>query len=793
MDQRKLFSACCTKLGAAGTLSAALWILIALSGIFFGVYAAFRTRLEDPEPTALVYYQDSTYLSEGVLEYDTLGYWEVGARGIERIRTCILQIEDTRFYHHPGVDPRGIVRAAIHNLSGGPIQGGSTIAMQVARLQDSGDRNILNKAIEMLTALFLVNTYGRDAVLRQYMRIAPTGPQFHGFAYAARRFFRKPLEDLSWAEAALLASVPKSPGEMDLFSFDGFQNAQQRAGVILDLLRQEDRITAAEYNAASEQLADMAAPVRQERSMSAFHFTRRLFDQDGLNRGRQTVVRSSLDYTLQHAAALEISEALETFRDFGAGNAAALLADRETGRILAYVGSEDYYDTQFSGAINYAALPRSSGSILKPFIFALGLETGIYTPASIIADLPLQIRNQSGDIIIENYDDRFFGPMLYRRALANSRNTPAVRVLQGIGTVRCYDHLSRLGLCPPTRGPEYYGTGLVLGGVYLTLEDLVRAYGVLANQGRDFALQWRADSQHVPEGRVYTQNTARQISLFLSDPSARLPSFSRLSALEFDYPVAVKTGTSQGYRDAWAIGYSEDYIAGVWIGHPEHSPMNSIAGIHAAGILHRILNRAYSEDNTFSTGPDFPVPENSVPAEICSLSGKLAGRDCPSTVMEYFSSDTVPTEQCNVHLRFAVDSRFGTQADGATPPELVELQVFTVLPPEYAVWAEHNDYGAPPRYFHQDSQAQVEVTSPLDGSAFILDPGLPAEYQSIPLHASVYPVVDEIHWFVNGEFYQASEYPYEIRLPLSPGQHSIQARFPNASVFSQEVTISVSG
>ncbi|MCP5054525.1 MAG: glycosyl transferase, partial [bacterium] len=272
------------------------------------------------------------------------------------------------------------------------------------------------KFCETITARLLVSKYGRDEILRHYLRLVPQGNRIHGTAYAARRYFRKPLQDLGWAEAAILASLPKSPGRMNLFSSKGFIRARKRAEIVLTLLRQEKKINTEEYRASLRHLRKLVPPVRETRPFHSFHAIANIeksLKQKGMDTFNRPI-RTSLDLELQDYLSKVSMEAMRQFRPLGAGNISMIVIEKGTGKVRGYLGSDYYYDDQYAGAIDYARTPRSSGSTLKPFIYALGLAEGAYRPSSVLADLPFFIADPSGQYIVANYDNQFLGPMLYR-------------------------------------------------------------------------------------------------------------------------------------------------------------------------------------------------------------------------------------------------------------------------------------------------------------------------------------------------------------------------------------------
>ena len=782
--------------------------LIIVSGLLITAFALLLLHevhdtsiLVSPPATPIFTDRYGAFLAEGTADEDApLGFWDPPEASPKRIVACLLAVEDKRYYEHFGVDFRSLLRALVNNLSGGPRQGASTIAMQVARLQRPGKRTLWRKACEMGTAVWLNRKFGHENVLRHYLKIVPQGNRIHGVAYAARRYFQKPLADLSWAEAAVLASLPRAPGRMNLYQFEGRRKAFERAKLILNLLHKSGTLDAANLAISQRQLKSLKIPVKESRPYHSYHAILRL--QEAVNGAAVYTkpVATTLDLPLQEVVNGIAGEAMEHLRQRGAGNLAVIVAERETGAIRSYLGSDFYADTDFSGAINYATTPRSAGSTLKPFIYALGMETGAFSPASILGDLPFNLSHSTGQYSVANYDERHLGPMLYRKALANSRNVPAVHVLKTVGLAKTYDLLRQLGLAKDDKSASVYGLGLAIGGLYVTLEDLVAAYGVLGGDGKAFRLRWFETADEEAPSQLIPEDVARQITLFLSDPLARLPTFARMGPLEYPFPVAVKTGTSQGFRDAWAVAYSSKYIVGTWIGHPDHDRMKQVSGLDAAQLVKGILLFLHPKERRGVNEKPFPPPqlrqdsEDSVDyqlVKLCPLSGELTTEACSEVVPEHFPLGTEARTACRVHQSFAVDRRTGTLAGPMTPPERVEIRSYVVLPPQFAAWGAIHGYGPPPSPSSESPYAGIAIEEPIDGSVFRFHPDTPQQLQSIALRANVTPAVPEIIWYVDGEPFQKVAYPYTTRWQLRAGSHALQARFPHADIQSGIITITV--
>ena len=785
----------------------------ALLGAGIVVAAARRARFTAPEPTLLLQDRHGRFLGAvGAGKDGDYGYWPV-EKLPPRVVAATLALEDRRFWKHPGVDPVAVMRAVKQNVrSGRRLSGASTIAMQLARLQRPESRSYLHKAVEAVTGLFLVARYGREAVLMQYLRVVPYGNGIRGISYAARRYLDKPVEDLSWAEIAFLSALPQAPSRMNPFEPRGRQAAVARARRILRSLRKSNIVSREEYDLAMAQIRELRIPDPGERPEAALHAILRLkaLVTEPARRAAlasRPIVVTTLDLDLQRDAARAVAYAVEHWKDSGAAASAAILIERETGKVRAWVGSPGYF--RKAGAIDYTRVPRSPGSTLKPFLYAQALERGDITPATILDDLE---RGAGG---ITNADDLFLGPLLPRVALANSRNVPAADLLNRIGLDEGAAFLRDLGLHDGAVPASRFGLGLAIGGMPVTLERLVRAYTALAGDGRVRELVWLEEEQTAAPRRVLSEETARLITLFLADPMARLPSFVRMGATEYPFAVAVKTGTSSNYRDAWTVAWSGRWLLGVWVGHPDVRPMNRLTGYRSAAMLARdILARLHAGQMQGLEDLSFPPPRGYRPERICALSGRLATAACDRVFLEWFRPGSDPHESCAVHVRLAVDRRTGQPASRRTPREQVEVRTLAALEPKYAAWAQaaglprvssegralfaasESPYPAarqrrPSAALATAASGTLKITSPPNGLRLLRDPETPASLATLALAAVANPPARQVLWFVDGRPFSLADYPYSARWTLTPGDHTFQARLPYSDVASPPVRVTV--
>jgi penicillin-binding protein 1C len=784
----------------------------------------------------------------GVDEEEGLGYWPIPTLP-PRVVVATLALEDRRFGSHPGVDPLAVARAVLQNLrTRGRVSGASTVAMQVARMQSPGARGYLRKVTEAVTAVFLTERYGSREVLRHYLRIVPYGNRIHGIAYAARSYFDKPVEDLSWAEIAFLSALPQAPARMNPFSPAGRDRAVRRGKRVLAELAGRRVLSPAEVALAGGQLAALRIPYRERRPPEALHallHLRTLLAEDGSRAAPETsaapatavrpILRTTLDLDLQRDAAAMTWRALREWRGRGAGNASLIVLDLSRHEVLAWVGSAAYFDAEDHGAIDYARVRRSAGSTLKPFLYGLALERGVIGPATLMDDLE---RGPGG---VANADDAFMGPLLPRVALANSRNVPAVLLLGRLGLDQGFGLFRELGLTDGTVPARHYGLGMAIGGLPVTLEELARAYLTLAGDGRLPArLRWLRDQPEPAPRRVFAEDTARQVTLFLADPQARLPSFPRMGATEYRFPVAVKTGTSTNYHDAWAVAYSTRYLAAAWVGHPGFRAMNQLSGyLSAADLVRRVLLRLHGEQGDGLEDLSFPPPRGYQPVRVCALSGHRATAACDRVFLEWFRPGEEPADDCEAHQQRAVDRRDGLLATAATPMAAIEVRTFVELPPRYAAWQAAAGLPRPPaaasrltlpavahwgsagaaraagtgpaaepvgtgpaaepaaswppggRIAPGGGATRLRITSPENGARLLRDPETPAALNTLALRAVVDPPVNEVVWYVDGLPVATAAYPYAARWRLQPGEHTFQVRLGSGGGASRPVQVTV--
>jgi penicillin-binding protein 1C len=775
----------------------------ALPLLFFGIAALhglIDSRLRRHEPSLFLLDRKGDFIAAVENGRGEFGYWAMPESLPATMVAATLAAEDRRFQYHFGVDIRAIGRAFIDNyFRQRGYSGASTIAMQVARLQRGGGSGWYKKVHDAVCGTTLTLVYGRERVLRHYLTIAPYGNRMAGAACAARRYFHKPVQDLSFAEAALLAAIPKAPSRMNLYADRGFSRTARRARLIINRAALYGWMSEQDRREAQAELATFRMPQKEFREESCFHFIRACPRRLAPAPSTHSEIRTTLDLDIQDTVLLKLKHAYPWLVEKDASNAAGMVVDARTGEVLAYVGSIDYYD-RAGGAIDCADLPRSTGSLLKPFIYALGMEWLGYTPATVLTDVGFDFGAGPQSFIPENCDRKFLGPVLYKCALANSRNIPAVQVLKALGVERMYTTCAALGLTRDDGKAEYYGLGLSIGGLYCTMQELCAAYLTLANNGKKSGLVWEINSpQNDGTARqVITPEVALQIRKFLSDPVARLPTFPRGGNLEYPFAVAIKTGTSEGFRDSWCIAWSDRYLVAVWAGNTDFSSTREMSGFGgAAPIVKSIMLSLHPDRKGGLEDIEFPPPPGYVPISLCRLSGKRADRSTPYVTTDYFKPGTEPLEVSTVQQIIPIDPANGLRIIPA-PNVRVEYRRFIVVAPEFTDWAVAQGLEVPPdRYSPACGGApiidkyDIAVTNPRDQSRIFTDPEMPEGKSTLHIGCRVVPRPASVLWFVNGEEAGAAPFPFKLRWPLKKGSYTFQAAVPHTPFKSAPVSVEV--
>ena len=711
----------------------------------------------------------------------TRGAWITQNALPPNLVAATIAAEDRRFFRHYGIDPVAIARAASRNLRAGYIvEGGSTISQQAAKLllmrRSSGrdTRGVSAKIREAVVALRLEHRLSKREILALYLSLAPYGNQIHGAERASRAYFGCPASLLTPAQAAFIAGLPQRPSRFNPFRNTRPAIARQKR--VLDRMAELGLLPPGIVNEAR---AEQLVLKRDESTFAAPHFVEMILSKYG--DASQSRIETTLDLDLQRDVQGIIRSQRAHLEDHRAHNVAVVVLDNASGEWLAWEGSGNYEDAEHGGTINGPLALRQPGSALKPFTYALAFEEG-RSPATVLADVPSHFPTPAGGVVYSprNYDGRYRGPLLARRALAGSENVPAVVLASEIGVPKLVRFLRTAGITSFDRTSDYYGLGITLGNAEVRLSELTAAYAAFARGGMLMTPSVIRGGDRTLT-RLVSPRAAFWITDILSDPDAREFVFGRGGSLDFPFPVAAKTGTSEGYHDNWAIGYTREVTVGVWVGNFDRSPLTNSSGITGAGpVFHAVMLAAQQRVAGHLLDGDEPLatpPGDVARATICALSGMRANLWCPARINEW-----LPAGASELPCSWHHQSEDGT---------------VVIWPPVYRQWAQQQQPRQPqqPQQVSRvDGTARVEqvhqrkgalpmsnanrfaIANPPEGALYLIDPTLRRAYQTLALRASADREAGEIEWAVDGRAVGRAESDSPVSWPLAPGEHHISAR-----------------
>ena len=725
--------------------------VLALGGALIG-YAAMTAGL--PAPDELTN-RASTFQSTRILDRAGNLLMETfdpnaGRRTVvplDRISPYLVQAtistEDANFYQHPGVDPVALLRALYYALrEGDVVSGASTIPQQLVKLVFlSPEQTLSRKVKEAILSAEISRRYTKEQILAIYLNELYYGSFAYGVDAAAETYFHKSVTDLTLGEAALLAGLPQLPAYYDPYTHP--DRAKQRQAVVLGLMVENNYITPAEADAAwLEPLA--YAPL--EFNLESPHFTlyvqqqlEALFGPEALNQIGLDVT-TTLDPTLQANAERIVADNVARLAEHDVSNGALVALRPGTGEILALVGSADFDNVEIDGQVNMALAPRQPGSSIKPLVYLAAFEqpekpvAERWTPGTLIADMEENFPDGANPPYHPtNYDLREHGMVTVRTALANSYNVPAVRALQQVELPDFLSLAQRLGITTLTR-PDY-GLSLALGGGEVPLLEMTSAFGVIANGGKrvpPVAILKITDSQgnvicelnserpcQAPSPnagqQVISAVDAFLITDILSDNAARAPSFGVNSVLRLDRPAAVKTGTTNDFRDNLTLGFTPQLVAGVWIGNADFTEMRDISGVSGAGpIWNQFMTYALAGEPAL----EFTPPPGVRQFEVCADTGAQPSQACPERRTAWFADDRPPLPpERDLYQLVRLDRASGRLATEFTPREAIEEKVFKIYPEAWRAWAEQHGIPQPPSSPSDvfDFAPELYIRQPVEG------------------------------------------------------------------------------
>lgn len=698
------------------------------------------------------------------------GQWRFPPRHTapDKVKQCLIEFEDHHFYHHWGVNPLSVGRAIYQNLKEKRIvSGGSTLTMQTIRLARNESRTFGEKFIEMIWATRLEFRYSKEEILSLYASHAPFGGNVVGLDAAAWRYFGHPAEELSWAEAAMLAVLPNSPSMIHLSK--GRNALLLKRNRLLKRLHQKGILDDSTYELAiSEPLPGEPHPLPQTAPYLVSYFYKEKKDVSTV---------STVDKGIQ----IQIEEMAERWNnEFSRSdirNLAILVVDISTNQVVAYCGNVNFQKKQTGSQVDVIRAPRSTGSILKPFLYYAMLQEGELLPHTLLPDIPININGFTP----QNFSLQFEGAVPASEAIARSLNIPVVTMLQRHGVPKFYNFLKQIGLTTLKQSSSHYGLSLILGGAEATLWEVTTAY---ANMGRSLRNLPNQDLilSLSEEERTKTGNQTE-----IWEETAVWQTFDALKEVnrpeEIDWKVipsmqtiAWKTGTSYGFRDAWAVGVTPRYAVGVWVGNATGEGKPGLVGARTAGpVLFDVFNMLPSSHW-------FERPTGKlIDAEVCRQSGHLKGRFCEETDTLLILPAGLKTEACPYHhpVNLSADETQRIYENCANTEPTIRKSWFT-LPPvwEWYYKQHHPEYKTlppfkpgcgedalqPMQFIYPPMNARIALPKQLDGSKGQMTVELAHSHPNAI-----------IYWHLDNTYLTQTQDFHKLSLQPASGKHSLTA------------------
>lgn len=654
----------------------------------------------------------------------------------EFLQTTLLY-EDKYFYYHMGVNPVSLFRAALSSLFKKTSGGASTITMQLVRLRHSlYTKTVVGKIKQILYAIWYECVYSKNEILAAYLSIAPYGGNVEGVTAASLIYYAKSPELLDYNESVRLAVLPQSPTKRwRESSKKDFDHAIQTAIQRIKLNTTQEQIAPKPFQRMPNQVPNFAK-----------HFVDRIRKFDS-----RSEFHSTLNLDIQKEVEKLLSSYMNVYKELSVDNASILIVEGREMNVRAYLGSASYTSNEIEGYVNGLNAKRSPGSLLKPFIYALAVEQGIVTDQTTIFDLPIKIASYHP----ENFERNYLGPLSAADALVKSRNIPALELFRKLEKDSFYNFLNKCEVSD-LKTQQHYGLGIVLGGLGITAEEIAQCYGTLAHGGVFKSNTFYKDQESNTYALLSKESTKIVTEMLSKNPPA-LSNFKPSS-------IPWKTGTSYGSRDAWAVGYFDNYLIVVWVGNFNNKPNPNLVGRDVAGpILFSLVDMLRS--NFYKPKEYFEDSLNIKKVEVCALSGLLPNTHCPHRKESYFIPGVSPIKTCQNHKLIKVNQLTGRRACADCPEcearvaevwDTVTLELFSKAglnrssPPSFeeSCTIESSTHAAP-----------IRIISPEPHLEYFIEKHRPLELE---LFASVNSQSKKVHWFVDSEI--VSEGP-----PSKPG------------------------
>jgi penicillin-binding protein 1C len=747
------------------------------------------------DPTATVITSNSGQLLGALIADD--GQWRFPKSDSisDNFKTCILQFEDEYFYKHPGFNPVSIFKALKENLSSGSVKrGGSTITQQVIRLSRKGQsRTYFEKFKEIILATRLELRSSKNDILKLYTSHAPFGGNVVGLDAASWRYFNRPASDLSWAENAALAVLPNAPSL--IYPGKNQKRLLDKRNRLLKKLLDKGMIDKLTYELSiAEGLPQKPYPLPQ----IAPHLLQKVSKK---HKGKR--IKTTINALLQEQTNAIVKQNYHSLKQNEIYNISVLVLDVHTRKILTYIGNSPTDEAhQFS--VDIIDKPRSTGSILKPFLYAAMLDAGDLLPNTLVADVPTQF----GSYQPENFNKSYDGAVFANEALSRSLNVPAVRMLQDFGLDRFYNYLQKLRLKDLKYNANHYGLSLVLGGAESNLWDLCKSYAAMAstlnhfneNSSQYFTNEFCQPTYNANEKIDFGNLNNEKIVFDAASIYLTFESMKQVNRPEGDESweyydsskeIAWKTGTSFGFRDAWAIGTTKDYVVGVWVGNADGEGRPGLVGVQTAAPILFDVFKVLPNSNWFVKPYDEMIEAN-----ICKKSGYRASLICDDTELRYIQVSGQKTEPCPFHKLIHLDTSMSFQVNSSCDAVTnIKNSPWFVLPPLQAHYFKtKNPFYKPLPPFRHDcgkaSDINMEFIYPTQQSTIFLPKDFNGNTNDLVLKVAHSKPDLELYWYIDSKFVGNTKGIHDMAVLPSVGDHIITVVDEMGNELKHKITIS---
>lgn len=658
------------------------------------------------------------------------------------LQKTIVAKEDRHFYSHPGVNPFAVIRAFFSNIFHmRRMSGASTITMQVAKMLEPGKRNIWSKFREMFRALQLELKYSKKEILQMYLNLVPYGGNIEGVKAASLLYFKKNPDHLSLAEITALSIIPNKPGVMIPGRNNDFIIKERNRW--LQKFADRKVFTQKEIEDA---LAEPLAATRGTVPHYIPHLSYKLKKQGG------DIIKTNIDLNTQLKTEKLVEDYIRVQRLKNIKNAAVVIIDNKTHKVITYVGSSNFFDTTDGGQVNGANAVRQPGSTLKPLLYAMCFDEGLLTPKTVMTDVAVNYNGYAP----ENYDKKFNGYVTVEMALEHSLNIPAVKGLKMLGYEKMIQKLSNCNFRQIQKDRRKLGLSLVLGGCGTTLEEMTSLFTAFANNGVFIMPSFTQDDKAPTQINVISPAANFMINEILS--KVNRPDFPlNWAATEKMPKIAWKTGTSYGKKDAWSIGYNKNFTVGVWTGNFSGIGAADLSGANiATPLLFKIFNTIdYDSDEEWFTQPD-----DCDIRQVCSETGMVPSGQCTSLVTDYFIPLISSGKVCGnrQEVMISPDEKI-SYCKSCAPQSGYKKKWYKVIEPEMQAWFEENRIAYQKIPAHNPAcelifkGAAPAITSPVNGSEYLINKKDPEPLQLICKTAND---VSKVYWYIDNKFYKSS-------------------------------------